>query len=162
MSATFCVAGRIDKQADVPVRSVDNCAETCCAKQCAFRCDGGMSSNSAGFPPPLVLAAIRLKATLCLSDLEERLGDSAELGNRHLAGEQMRGRAQSLPAIHYLSQRKNIMARWFAIPVINNEPPPLNSALMAIIKSLEDTGCELTSLRDTKGLAVAADAGMTQ
>lgn len=47
-----------------------------------------MPFNSAVFPPRLVLAAIQQEATLCLSDLEERLSDSAELGNTHLAGEQ--------------------------------------------------------------------------
>lgn len=50
---------------------------------------GRMPFNSPDFPPQLVLAAIQQKATLCLSDLEERLSDSAELGNRHLAGEPM-------------------------------------------------------------------------
>lgn len=38
-----------------------------------------------------------------------------------------------LPFIICLKEKH--YARWFALSLINNEPPPLNSALMSIIKS---------------------------
>lgn len=113
------------------------------------------------FPPSVLstsagLAVIQQEATLCLSDLEEWLSDFAELGNHIHIWQPTRHKGERpLPFIIYF--KENIMVRWFALSVINNNPPPLNSALMHIKKCSGRGSFELI-LRLLTGLKMKTSA----
>lgn len=135
-------------------------------------------SGMSFFPSPVLstsagLAEIQQEATLCLSDLDEWLSDSTELGNHIHIWQPTRHKGERPPPF-IIYFKENIMVRWFALSVINNNPPPLNSALMHIKKCSGRSSLELIlgllglkkktsalSLNDTKELMVTVELSWT-